>query len=73
MAESDFQVGDAVGIQSKQLGFQFLGFAVKPDIQTIVYSLTTSYGKFFANAQLETMHVFRAHAEPPIDRTTTTN
>ena len=55
MAENTFQIGGAVGLQSKQLEYQFVGINIKPTFQTAVYSLATSYGQFFANAELEMM------------------
>jgi hypothetical protein len=55
MAESDLQIGGAVGSQSKQLKYQFAGIRINPTFQTLVYSLTASYGKFFSTAEVETM------------------
>lgn len=73
MAESGFEVGGAVGIQSKQLEYQFVGATIKPAFQTVVYSLTTSYGKFFVNAELETMiESTPQYSGDPASRTTTT-
>ena len=59
MAESDFQIGGAVGMQTKHLEYKFVdrqasGLNVDPTIQTFLYSLVTSYGRFFANIELET-------------------
>jgi len=55
MAESDFQVGGAVGIQSKQVEFSYSDINLKPTFQMITYALTASYGRFFANLELEAM------------------
>ena len=55
MAESELQIGGAAGIQSKQVEFSYGTIKLKPTFQMIAYALTASYGRFFANVDLEAM------------------
>ena len=55
MAENTLQVGGSVGIQTRNLEYQFLGIKIKPTFQTVAYSLAATHGRMFANLELEAM------------------